>query len=126
MQMTNDEIVREYREAANKRAQIRILAQLNACPVETITDILTGAGEDIPKKTGPKPKVLEVAQPKMEKKAYTIPAVVADTLRVKIIELESLNNRLIEQAKGIKDQVRENDEMIRELTEFLERGTDEQ
>lgn len=118
MQMTNDEIAREYREAANKRAQIRILAQLNTCPVETITDILAGAGEDIPKKTGPKPKV--------EKKAYTIPAVVADTLRVKIIELESLNSRLIEQAKGIKDQVRENDEMIRELTEFMEGGTDEQ
>lgn len=48
MQMTNDEIVRRYKQAAKKREQIKILAELNACPKENIRKILREAGCDVP------------------------------------------------------------------------------
>ena len=48
MQMTNDEIVRRYKQAAKKREQIKILAELNACPKENIRQILREAGCEVP------------------------------------------------------------------------------
>ena len=51
MYMSNDDIVKEYNEAKDKQKQITILAQLNACPVQDIRNILADAGiEDIPKR----------------------------------------------------------------------------
>lgn len=45
-----DEIVSAYRQAANREAQIRILADLNVCTEERIRDILREAGEVLPEK----------------------------------------------------------------------------
>lgn len=53
MHMTNGEIVKSYREAKEKKKQIEILAQLNACPVANIREILISEGVQFP---GPKPK----------------------------------------------------------------------
>lgn len=44
--MTNDEIVMRYRQAKDKSEQVKILAELNACPVERIIGILVASGED--------------------------------------------------------------------------------
>lgn len=44
--MTNDEIVMRYRQAKDKSGQVKILAELNACPVERIIGILTSSGID--------------------------------------------------------------------------------
>lgn len=44
--MTNDEIVMRYRQAKDKSGQVKILAELNACPVERIIGILVASGED--------------------------------------------------------------------------------
>lgn len=49
MTMTNAEIVADYRQARNKRAQIGILADLNSTDAGTIMDILREAGELIPR-----------------------------------------------------------------------------
>lgn len=49
MQMTEEEIVRRYKQADNKRDSIRILAELNACPKQTIRDILESNGLGVPK-----------------------------------------------------------------------------
>ncbi len=52
MEMTNEEIVRNYRQAKDQRAQIRILAELNVCGTARIVDILTDGGipaEELPK-----------------------------------------------------------------------------
>ena len=49
MQMTEEEIVRRYKQADNKRGSIRILAELNACPKQTIRDILEANGLGVPK-----------------------------------------------------------------------------
>lgn len=44
--MANDEIVVRYKQAKDKGAQVKILADLNACPVERIIGILTSNGID--------------------------------------------------------------------------------
>ncbi len=58
MQMTEGEILNSYRHAKEKGKQIKILAELNACPVSRIEEILTEAGYLLnghPRK-GPLPK----------------------------------------------------------------------
>lgn len=62
MQMTETEIVRSYKEAANPAGQIRILAQLNDCDPETIADIVGLPG--VPKlKAGRRPNPRPSVQP---------------------------------------------------------------
>lgn len=46
MQMKNDEIITRYKQAKDKGEQVKILAELNACPVERIIGILVAAGID--------------------------------------------------------------------------------
>ncbi len=46
MQMSNEEIVKNYREAKDKAKQLGILAELNACDEQKIKDILTEGGID--------------------------------------------------------------------------------
>lgn len=46
MQMSNEEIIRSYREARDKRKQIEILSELNACDKQKIRDILAEGGMD--------------------------------------------------------------------------------
>lgn len=53
MQMTEKEIIRSYKQALNKRKQIGVLADLNACPREDIVNILSAAG--VYNKPGKKP-----------------------------------------------------------------------
>ena len=47
--MTKEEICRDYRLAANKREQIKVLADLNACTKQQIADILIEGGQEVPK-----------------------------------------------------------------------------
>ena len=44
MQMTNEEIVRDYTQAANKSKQIKVLAELNAVSPGEIRAVLAAAG----------------------------------------------------------------------------------
>ncbi len=44
--MSNEEICVRYRQAKNKGEQVKILAELNDCPVERIIGILTANGID--------------------------------------------------------------------------------
>lgn len=46
MQMSNEEIVRSYREAKDKAKQLGILSELNACDKQKIKDILAEGGID--------------------------------------------------------------------------------
>lgn len=58
--MSEGEIVLSYRQAAKPKAQITVLADLNACSKECIEEILREAGEPLPKKAG-RPKRTEGA-----------------------------------------------------------------
>lgn len=65
--MTKEEICRDYRLAANKMEQIKILADLNACTKQQIADILIEDGQEVPKwyqkKEGPQePKKVTVEE----------------------------------------------------------------
>ena len=44
MEMTAEEICRDYRLAKNKNKQLRILAELNGCDVRRVYEILAGQG----------------------------------------------------------------------------------
>lgn len=44
--MSNDEIVVRYRQAKDRTEQVKILAELNDCPVEQIIGILVAGGID--------------------------------------------------------------------------------
>lgn len=46
MEMTKEEILRDFQTAKDKREQVKILAQLNLCKPEAIIDILKEMGED--------------------------------------------------------------------------------
>lgn len=50
MQMGPKEIAVEYRTAANKQKQIKVLAELNQCAERRIAEILAAEGEELPKK----------------------------------------------------------------------------
>jgi len=53
--MTNEEIIREYREAKAPMKQIGILADENQCSKKNIVAILTAAGETVPPQFNAKP-----------------------------------------------------------------------
>ena len=46
MYMSNADIVKEYKEAKDRSAQVKILADQNCCDVEKIIEILTDGGID--------------------------------------------------------------------------------
>ncbi len=77
MQMTNGEIVASYRQAKNKKEQVKILAELNACNVEEITKILVEGGV-APNQL---PRNRENKAPEKSQPTYTAPVVevTADT-----------------------------------------------
>ena len=56
--MTEQEIVKEYKEAKSPRAQIAILADQNGCEKKTIVNILEAAGCELPGNYKKKKKVL--------------------------------------------------------------------
>ena len=65
MQMTEEEIVRRYKQADNKRDSIRILAELNGCQKQTIRDILEANGLGVPKVGGRYTKQAKALKEKM-------------------------------------------------------------
>lgn len=66
MIMTNEEIVREYRQSKKPLVQIGILADENTCSKREIVDILLEAGETVPKQFLPKPAAAVAPLPEEE------------------------------------------------------------
>ena len=56
MTMSNEEIVRHYRQSKDRDADIQVLADLNMTTREAIWAILAGAGETLPIKRQRQPK----------------------------------------------------------------------
>lgn len=87
MNMTENEIVRNYREAKNKREQVTILADLNRCEKEEIVDILLKNGVDqkeLPRKRKPRKK------PEEEKKVHCETDTVASILAQRVMEIDKV------------------------------------
>ena len=48
--MSGNDILKEYKEAADKRAQVKILADLNACKPREIAEFLSQCGQEVDKR----------------------------------------------------------------------------
>lgn len=92
MQMTEFEIVRSYREAANQKAQIKILAELNLCKIGEIKRILLAAGENVYDKRMQKDAPVEIKEEEEMGNVVEqeIPEVVLDVIFRRIDELEKI------------------------------------
>ena len=67
MQMSDSEIVRSYKEAKDKRSQVGVLAELNACSKDYIREILQRNGINAPKpgrKSTTEPEPVKAEEPK--------------------------------------------------------------
>ena len=60
--MTNDEIFASYRDAADRKMQIRILADLNLCTSNRIIEVLQDCGVEVPKRNIPQKRESTVLQ----------------------------------------------------------------
>lgn len=101
MNMTNDEIVRNFKNAANPRQQVQILAELNGTNQETIKRILTENGVDhrqLPrqkpaKKTAPTPGIMGALQREEETLLARREAIIAEIPALEA-ELETITEKL--------------------------------
>ena len=87
--MTEDEIVRSYRNAKNRNTQITVLAQLNACQTEEIEQILEQKG------------VIKKKQDVPE-----MPEVIKEMITVRMIEITEQMDKLGEELKELSDFVK--------------------
>lgn len=82
MQMSDSEIVRSYKEAKDKRSQVGVLAELNACSKDYIREILQRNGINAPKpgrKSTTEPEPIKAEEPKKAvKKEPADPEIVKD------------------------------------------------
>ena len=113
MQMTDAEIRESYRTAKNKRQQVRILAELNACEVDVITAILNENGKKAQKMPEKEPKTIKNRQklviPETKDKLPEVPTVVKICLQKRVQELEEIF-RMAEESK--KEAVKEYGDLI--------------
>lgn len=142
LDMPNDEIVMRYKQAKDKTAQVRILAELNACPVERIIGILTNAGidhrcfsmirrkmnqesaaEKIPYK---KPEIIPAPPEKKESAAPAeehtpeVPKAVIAAVEDKITELQYMINQNKDTVKSLLQHNEKFSDRIGILTAWLE------
>lgn len=73
MQMSNREIVNNYKEAKDRTQQVKILADLNCCSIEQIIGILTSNGIDHRCFSGLRRKMNKEAVSEAEKVVSKIP-----------------------------------------------------
>lgn len=134
MQMTESEITRSYRQADDKKAQIRILAELNACQREDIINILTAAGEikALRKKAAPKEKIPKIRKTTVRRTRKSGGGVSeADTVYVSkevsrilcegVDSLEESLHRLEAEEKKIHLDIAKRKEEYRAYVEFIKR-----
>lgn len=136
--MSNDEIVMRYRQAKDRTEQVKILADLNNCPVEQIIGILTAAGIDhrcfsglrrkmnkeavseaekvVSKIPYKKPEIIP-APP--EKKESAVPKAVIAAVEDKITELQYMIEKNKEQAESLLQHNEKFSERIGILTAWL-------
>ena len=111
--MSNEEIVVRYRQAKEKGEQVKILAELNDCPVERIIGILVASGEDNRKfnhlrgqlkKEKTQKEQVEVHKEQTEaeqSKTEKVPKAVIAAVEDKITELQYMINQNKDQVKSL-------------------------
>ena len=111
MNMSVDEICRNYRQAKDKREQIKILADLNCTNKDEIIKVLVDCGEMEPR---------EIRTKKTAKKqAAELPEPVAHALFARIDELDKLIKPLEDQRNEIDKQMKPLRDEYLEISAFL-------
>lgn len=131
--MTNDEIIMRYRQAKDKSGQVKILAELNTCPVERIIGILVASGEDNRKfnhlrgqlkKGEPQKELAEVHKEHSEAvespKTDEVPKAVIAAVEDKITELRYMINQNKDQVRSLLQHNDKFNSRIGILTAWLE------
>ena len=113
LDMSDSEIVVRYTQAKDKSEQVKILAELNDCPVERIIGILVASGEDNRKfnhlrgqlkKEETQKEQVEVHKEQSEaeqSKTEKVPKAVIAAVEDKITELQYMINQNKDQVKSL-------------------------
>ena len=128
MQMTERQIYRSYERAGRAKRQIRVLAELNACPEEDIRKIIEAMDMEMEKQQKETPAVKPRAkrgrkkkteQQKTEKPEARIPEAVLGAMRKRIAALETQGEDLKRHIADLQDELSEILEEWGTLTEWL-------
>lgn len=105
--MSEEEIVRRYQQAeglAERKSQIKILAELNAVDAREIRDILQKHGIKVPKVPGRrKPPELEESKAEKIDAVQQIPTAVFNACMIQITTLEAQISELDKKTKALQD-----------------------
>lgn len=119
MEMKPSEILQSYENAQYKTKQIGILAELNACSKDEITEILKEMGAELPKRkyqkkeeTAKEPKKKEWEEPELLPEPREIPQSIQLVLYNRLDELDA---KIKEYTEGKENAEKE----YMEIVEFL-------
>lgn len=98
MEMSDQEILRSYNDAASKSKQIKILADLNACSTQQIKDVLSSNGIKLRGiKTEPERVETHSIDEKMEeKKAEDLTQAIETAKKIIQVFINTKNNELMQ------------------------------
>lgn len=114
MQMTESEIVSRYEHARDRKTQIQILAELNACDKEYIIGILKDKGYDVDAELKKKAKPRKSTKPPAISEAYPAAATIES---VPDAVKEALTLRMIAE----QEEIELHSMKLNELSRFLQR-----
>ena len=118
MDMSKDEIVVRYRQAKHKAEQIKILADLNACGVDDIIQVLTDSGMNLRGMNKVRGKLSAIQDEPEPITAEPIPAPVEDVQPTPEEPVEDAEPTAIDNALDvIRNQIREIDASISVLNQ---------
>ena len=115
MEMSNEEIVRRYRQAKNKRSQVNILAQLNCCSKDEIIEVLKQEGitdKQLPRAERSDKGKKKPGEPTEEAKETEITAPLE---KQETNSQEEEKNKLNSSAVDVNILIIENDELRKQL-----------
>lgn len=108
MEMKPDEIVVRYRQAKDKSEQLKILADLNACTVDGIINVLCEHG-------GYKPQYFNTAKAKIRKEKEPVPA---EPEKIPPVVRRAISSGLTDLADEIDVRLNRIEELKCEIEEF--------
>lgn len=113
MEMTKEEICREFRLSKSK--QIKILAQLNSCSVKQIREILIEGGEQL--RGVPK----ENAEAETLDSECEVPKAVVEAVKVYYYKVDQAMKQVLNEIEVLNDRLSKMDFEAREIEKWLER-----
>lgn len=109
MEMTNHEIVQMYKNSADKKKQITILAEMNLCTPEEIREELVKGGID------PRTLPRKRKQPGKKKAEETTAVPAAPTIRIPITDAPLVREALLFYAGDIQGELAERRKEVAKL-----------